>query len=156
MKYIVCLALAAVLLLAGSAQGQTTVANAWVRATVPHQKATGAFMQLQSANGSALIQVESPVTPDVEIHEMTMQDDIMRMRQVPAIRLPAGRTVELKPGSYHVMLLNLRQQIRVGHSVPLKLVFEGPDQRRETVEIRAPVRALNSEAIPAASGGLPK
>lgn len=92
-------------------------------------------MQLQSASGSALVRVESPLTPDVEIHEMAMQGDVMRMRQVAAIRLPAGGTVEIKPGSYHNMLLNLRQQVSAGDSVPLRLLFEGrqsvPSIRRQ-------------------------
>lgn len=84
---------------------------------------------------------------------MAMQDNVMRMRQIPALQLPAGKTVELKPGSYHVMLLDLKQQVKEGDTVPLTLVFEGKDGKRESVEVKAPVRALNASAQPAGHGG---
>jgi copper(I)-binding protein len=122
-------------MLAAAAQAQVTVKDAWVRATVPQQKATGAFMQLQSAKGSRLVSASSPLTPNVEVHEMAIQDNVMRMRQVPAIELPAGKTVDLKPGGYHIMFMNLTQPVKEGDSVPLTLVFEGKDGQRETVEV---------------------
>lgn len=133
-------------LLAMSAQAQVSVKNAWVRATVPQQQATGAFMQLQAAQDSKLVSASSPLTPHVEVHEMSMQGDVMKMRQVPNIALPAGKTVELKPGGYHVMLLDLKQQVKEGASVPLTLVIEGKDGKRESVEVKAPVRALNTSS----------
>lgn len=145
--------IAAVAMLAAAAQAQVTVKDAWVRATVPQQKATGAFMQLQSAKGSRLVSANSPLTPNVEVHEMAMQDNVMRMRQVPAIELPAGKTVDLKPGGYHIMFMNLTQPVKEGDTVPLTLVFEGKDGQRETVDVKAPVRPLNSNAAPATHGG---
>lgn len=144
---------AAVLIAATAAQAQVTVKDAWVRATVPQQKATGAFMQLQSTKDTKLVSVSSPLTPNVEVHEMAMQDNVMKMRQVPAIELPAGKVVELKPGSYHVMLMNLQKPVSVGDTVSLTLSFEGKDGKRETVEVQAPVRPLNNNAAPAAHGG---
>jgi copper(I)-binding protein len=84
---------------------------------------------------------------------MAMQDNVMRMSQVPAVELPAGKAVDLKPGGYHVMLMDLKQPVKEGGTVPLTLVFEGRDGRRETVEVQAPVRPLNSSATPAAHGG---
>ena len=142
----------AIAMLAAAAQAQVTVKDAWVRATVPQQKATGAFMQLQSAKGSRLVSASSPLTPNVEVHEMAMQDNVMRMRQVPAIELPAGKTVDLKPGGYHIMFMNLTQPVKEGDTVPLTLVFEGKDGQRETQEVKAQVRALNSTVQPAAHG----
>ncbi|MBS7776829.1 copper chaperone PCu(A)C [Acidovorax sp. CCYZU-2555] len=133
-------------LLAMSAQAQVTVKDAWVRATVPQQKATGAFMQIQAAQDSKLISASSPLTPHVEVHEMSMQGDVMKMRQVADIALPAGKTVELKPGGYHVMLLDLKQQVKEGASVPLTLVIENKDGKRESIEVKAPVRALNTSS----------
>lgn len=129
------------------------VGNPWVRATVAQQKATGAFMQLQSARDSRLVSASSPLTPNVEVHEMAMQDNVMKMRQVPAIELPAGKAVDLKPGGYHIMLMNLTQTVKEGETVPLTLVFEGKDGQRETVDVKAPVRPLNSGAAPATHGG---
>ncbi|WP_128000757.1 copper chaperone PCu(A)C [Piscinibacter defluvii] len=121
---------------------QTTVKDAWVRGTVPEQKATGAFMQLQSTQGGKLVSASSPVAGVVEIHEMAMEGNTMKMRAVPGLELPAGKTVELKPGGYHVMLMDLKQPLKNGESVPLTLVVEGKDGRRETLELKAPVKAL--------------
>lgn len=136
---------------AGSAfaQANVSVKDAWVRATVPQQKATGAFMQLQASADSKFVSASSPLTPTVEVHEMAMQGDIMRMRQVQSIELPAGKLVELKPGGYHIMLLNLKAQVKEGDTVPFTLVFEGKDGKRETVDVKAPVKALNNTAKPA-------
>ncbi len=153
MKPIAHIAIAAAALLAASAHAQVSVKDAWVRATVPQQQATGAFMQLNAAKDTRLLSVTSTVTPLVEVHEMAMQDGVMRMRQIPALELPAGKPVELKPGGYHVMLLDLKQQVKAGDTVPLTLVFEGKDGKRETVEVKAPVRALNASAQPAAGHG---
>jgi len=118
------------------------VRDAWVRATVPQQKATGAFMTLDASLDSKLVSATSPVSDHVEIHEMVMQDDVMKMRQIPSIALPAGKVVELKPGGYHIMLLDLKQQIRAGDQVPLTLVFEHSDGRQERIDVQAPVRPL--------------
>lgn len=136
---------------AGSAfaQANVSVKDAWVRATVPQQKATGAFMQLQASADSKFVSASSPLTPTVEVHEMAMQGDVMRMRQVQSVELPAGKLVELKPGGYHIMLLNLKAQVKEGDTVPFTLVFEGKDGKRETVDIKAPVKALNNTAKPA-------
>lgn len=146
------LAAASMVILASTANAQVTVKDAWVRATVPQQQATGAFMQLSAAKDSKLVSASSPLTPVVEVHEMAMQDNVMRMRQIPAVELPAGKAVDLKPGGYHVMLLDLKQQVKEGDTVPITLVFEGKDGKRESMEIKAPVRALNAAAKPAAHG----
>lgn len=129
-------------LAASAALAQTTVKEAWVRGTVPEQKATGAFMQLQSAQGGKLVSASSPVAGVVEIHAMSMEGNTMRMRAVPGLDLPAGQTVELKPGGYHVMLMELKQPLKNGEAVPLTLVIEGKDGKRENLEIKAPVKAL--------------
>jgi copper(I)-binding protein len=136
----------ALLALAGAACAQTTVKDAWVRGTVAQQKASGAFMHITSAQGGKLLSVSTPVAGVAEVHEMAMQGDMMRMRAVPALPLPAGEAVELKPGGYHVMLMDLKQQLKAGESVPLTLVVEGKDGKRETLQINAPVRALAESA----------
>lgn len=138
--------LATLAMWAPSALAQTTVKDAWVRGTVPEQKATGAFMQLQSAQGGKLVSAASPVAGVVEIHEMAMEGNTMKMRAIPGLELPAGKTVELKPGGYHVMLMDLKQPLKNGESVPLTLVVEGKDGKRETLELKAPVKALAGAA----------
>ena len=132
-------------LVALGAQAQTTVAEAWVRGTVPQQKATGLFANITSAKGGKLVSASSPVAGVVEIHEMAMEGNMMKMRALPTgLDLPAGKAVALKPGGYHVMLMDLKQQLKVGETVPVTLVIEGADKSRETIEVKAPVKALNT------------
>ncbi len=128
------------------ASSTVTVKNAWVRATVAQQSATGAFMQLTAESDIRVVQASSPIAGVVEIHEMAMENDVMKMRAVPALELPAGKTVELKPGGYHVMLMDLKGPVREGDLVSVSLVLENKAGQRETLEIKAPARALNAKA----------
>ncbi|MFZ2648848.1 MAG: copper chaperone PCu(A)C [Burkholderiaceae bacterium] len=137
-------ALAALALGAAPASAQTTIKEAWVRATVAQQNATGAFMQMSSAQGGKLVSVKSPVAGVVEIHEMAMQGNVMKMRALSGLELPAGKAVKLEPGGVHVMLLDLKQQIKDGDSVALTFVIEGKDGKRETLEVKAPVKPLGA------------
>jgi hypothetical protein len=133
---------AALTLLGLPALAQTTVKDAWVRGTVAQQKATGAFMSITSAGGAKLLSAASPAAGVVEIHEMVMDGNTMKMRAVAALDLPAGKAVELKPGGYHVMLLDLKAPLGAGQTVDLTLVVEGKDGKQETIALKAPVRAL--------------
>ncbi len=145
------LLIAALLTITASAWAQTTVKveDAWVRGTVSTQKVSGAFMRLTPSANARLVSVSSPVAGMVEIHEMAMENDIMRMRQVPGLTLAAGRTLELKPGGYHVMLMDLKQQLKGGESVLITLVFEDEAKKRFTQDIKAPVTALGAGNAPA-------
>ena len=141
---------AAVLLLAAfPVMAQVTVKEPWVRATVPAQKATGAFMQITSAQDARLVEARSPVAGVVEVHEMVMEKEVMKMRAMKGLDLPAGKTVELKPGGYHVMLMDLKEQVKEGATVPVTLVVEGKDKKRSTIEVKAAVKALTAQAKPA-------
>ena len=126
------------------ALAEVTVAEPWVRATVPAQKATGAFMHLKSDADARLVSAASPVAGVVEIHEMLMDKDVMKMNRIDGLDLPAGQSVELKPGGYHVMLMDLQAQVKEGDEVPLTLVVENKDGSRQTLEFTAPARALNA------------
>lgn len=137
---------ASALFIATSAHAQVTVHEPWVRATVANQSGTGAFMQLKSETDAALVQAESPVAKYVEVHEMAMENHVMKMREVPKVDLPAGQTVELKPGGYHIMMIDLHEQLEVGEKVPLKLIFEDAAGKRSTMELEVPVRPLTSSA----------
>jgi copper(I)-binding protein len=139
-----CVGVAALTAVSVACAAQTTVKEPWVRGTVAQQKASGAFMQITSAQGGKLLSVSSPLAGVAEVHEMAMDGNTMRMRAVPVLELPAGTPVELKPGGYHVMLMDLKQQLKAGDSVPLTLVIEGKDGKRETLEVKAPVRALGA------------
>jgi copper(I)-binding protein len=131
---------------AAPAWAQVTVSQAWVRGTVQGQKATGAFMQLKSADGAVLVGVGSPVAGVVEIHEMKMENNVMRMRAVPKLDLPAGQAVDLKPGGYHVMMMDLKQPLKKGDSVPITLTVQGKDGKTQEVEVQAEVRELGAGA----------
>lgn len=138
-------AVSAALIFVGSAHAQVTVSDPWVRGTVAQQKASGMFAKITSTAGGKLVAASSPVAGVVEIHEMAMEGTVMRMRELAGgLPLPAGQAVELKPGGYHVMLMDLKQQLKAGETVPVTLVVEGPDGKRENVEVQAPVRALGA------------
>jgi hypothetical protein len=130
-----------------AAQAQVTVKDAWVRATVPQQKATGAFMHLQSAQDAKLVSAQSPVAGVVEVHEMSMDGGVMKMRAIPSLDLPAGKAVELKPGGFHVMLMDLKAQVKDGDTVPVTLVVEGKDGKRQSVELKVPARSSAASAM---------
>lgn len=134
------------LLAALPALAQVTVAEPWVRATVAAQKATGAFMTLTSAQGAKLVGVSSPAAGTVEVHEMKMVDDVMRMRRIDALELPAGKPVALTPGGYHLMLFQLKQQLKDGDKVPLVLEVEDAAKVRSSIKVEALVKPLNAAA----------
>lgn len=133
---------ASALLACGAAQAQVTVDKPWVRTTVPQQTTTGAFMTITSARGGRLVEVSSPVAASVEVHEMKMVGDMMKMRPVDALPLPAGKPVELKAGAYHMMLMGLKAPVKFGDVVPIRLVVEDARGKRETVDVKATAKLV--------------
>ena len=133
------IALASSVLVSVAAQG-ITVKDAWVRTSVPGQMATGAFMKITAKENSKLVALSSPVAGVVEVHEMKMDDGIMKMRAVEGgLDLPAGKTVELKSGGYHVMLMDLKAALPKDSMVPLTLVFRDARGVEHKVELKLPV-----------------
>ncbi len=126
-------------LIAAPALAQVSVNGAWVRPTVPGQMGTGAFMTLTAKDGARLVGAASPVAGVVEIHEMKMEGTVMKMRAVDALDLPAGKAVELKPGGYHVMLLDLKQPLKAGGKIPLSLRIETSDRKLVTLPVEVEV-----------------
>jgi len=118
------LLIGATVTLGATAWAQVKVDNAWARATVPGQKATGAFMKLTAAQATQLVGVSTPVAGVAEIHEMKMDGGVMKMRAMPVLDLPANQAVELKPGSYHLMLMDLKAPLAKDASVALTLTFK--------------------------------
>ena len=125
------------------ALAQVDVAGAWARPTVPGQMGTGAFMTLTSKEGARVIGAASPVAGVVEIHEMAFEANVMRMRAIDALDLPAGRPVELKPGGYHVMLLDLKRPLKAGERIRIELRIETRDRKLATqpIEVEVATRA---------------
>ncbi|MFA6313807.1 MAG: copper chaperone PCu(A)C [Sterolibacterium sp.] len=136
--------LAAVAIFSSTAQAEVNVKGSWVRGTVAGQSATGAFMELSSSEDATLLGASSPVAGMVEVHEMTMDNGVMKMRALPKLSLPAGKSVTLKPGSYHIMLMGLKRPLKKGETVPLTLKVEGKDRKLSTIEVNAEVRDLTS------------
>lgn len=128
---------AAVLIACGAAQAQVRVDDPWVRTTVAQQKTTGAYMTLTSPSGGKLVDASSPLAASVEMHEMKMDGDLMKMRAIDALALPAGARVELKPGTVHLMLLGLKAPLKAGDVVPIRLQVEDAKGKRETVDVKA-------------------
>jgi periplasmic copper chaperone A len=144
MKIYTVIMAAALCAFAAQSWAQVVVSGAWVRGTAPAQKATGAFMTLQAEKDVKLVAASSPVAAVVEVHEMTMKDGVMRMRAIPSLALPAGQPVELKPGGYHIMLMELKQALVQGDSVAITLILEDSAKQRQQVSISAKVRALTA------------
>lgn len=121
-----------------------TIEAPWVRGTVEGQQASGAFMVLRSTVDAVVIGVSTPVAGVAEIHEMTLEGGVMKMRAAPRLALPAGEMVELKPGGYHVMLMNLNQSLKKGEFVPITLTIETANKKTEKVQVKAEVRDLTA------------
>ncbi len=120
------------------------VTNAWARATVHGQKATGAFMVITAKDSAKLVAASTPVAGITEIHEMKMDKDVMRMSAVPVLELPAGKAVELRPGGYHVMLMDLKNPLADKSNIPLTLTFEDAKGQKSLLEVQVPVRAMTA------------
>lgn len=127
--------------LAGPAFAQVEVTNAWVRPTVEGQLGTGAFMTLRAREPMRVVGATSAVAGVVEIHEMALQNNVMRMRAIESLALPAGQAVELKPGGYHVMLMDLNRALKRGEKVTVELQLETANKRRVTQSVLVEVRS---------------
>jgi len=138
-------AITAILALACSALSAQTVEvkDAWVRSTVPGQRATGAFMKITAKDAAKLVSATSPAAGLAQVHEMKMDGDVMKMRAVQGgLDLPAGKTVELKPGGYHVMLMDLKETLPKDSTIALTLVFQDAKGAQSKLELNVPVTTM--------------
>lgn len=115
------------------------VEAAWIRASVPGQSGTGAFMRLTAQESMSLVGLTSPVAGVAEVHEMKLEGDVMRMRAIASLALPAGQAVELKPGGYHLMLMDLKSPLKADTRVPLTLVLRDAKGTERRVDLQVPV-----------------
>lgn len=141
--HIASLLLALSSLVSASANAQVSIKDAWIRATVAPQKVTGAFMQITSKQDMKLIAVSSKIADSAEIHSMEMDGDMMKMREIKDLPLPAGKTTELKPGGMHIMLFGLKKAVKEGEKITLQLTLEDNKKQRQQVEVQAIVKAMN-------------
>lgn len=121
--------------------GQLKIEHPYVRATVPGQKVAGGFMKIENKGAAdQLIAASSPVAGEMQLHTMTMDGNVMKMREVKVIDVPANGSVELKPGGLHLMFMDIKSPLKVGEAVPVKLKF----QKAGEVEIKVPVREIGA------------
>jgi periplasmic copper chaperone A len=121
------------------------VSNAWARPTAPGQTTATAYVELTSDTQAALIAAGSPLAARAELHSMSMDGGIMRMRAVPRLELPAGKTVKLAPGGLHIMLFELKQPLKTGDKVPIVLTVQSSGTSLITLKLEAEVRAGPAE-----------
>jgi copper(I)-binding protein len=151
-KHFIAAALASACTLSVYAQN-VTVTDAWARATVQGQKATGAFMKITAKENTKLIAANSSAAGVVEIHEMKMDKDVMKMAALPnGLDLPAGKAVELKPGGYHVMLMDLKAPLAKDTTLPMTLTFQNAKGVKSTQEIKVLV-GMQPPAMPSHDHG---
>ncbi len=132
-------------------QAGVEVKDAWVRATVVQQRATGAFMRLTSTEPVRVVEVRSPAAKIVELHQMLIENNVMKMQAVSALELHPGKAVELRPGGYHVMLVDLVKPLAAGDHVDLTLVVEDKDKMRSQIAVNAEVRSISGRPAAASS-----
>ena len=128
------------------------VEGAWARATVQGQKGTGAFMNITAKEGTRLVGVSSPAAGVAEVHEMKMENDIMKMRAVPGLDLPAGKMVSLKPGGLHLMLMDLKAPLAKESTVPVTLLFKDTKGVESKLDLVIPV-SIVAPGSGSATGG---
>jgi copper(I)-binding protein len=140
--------LAGLLLSASVYAGDIQIENAWARATAPGQDAAGADMSITSKQAARLVGVSSPACKTVELHSMTHENGMMKMREVKFIELPAGKRVNLGESGYHLMLSGLKAPLKAGVSVPLTLSIKAGNGPIVKVETRVEVKPLTATKAP--------
>ena len=137
-------AMGATLAATAPAFAQVQVDTPWVRAAVPGQLSTGAFLDIRSEKKATIVKVESAIAGVTEMHTMEMKGNLMTMRAIDRLELPAGQRVRLAPGGHHIMLMDLKQPPKNGEIVPIKVTIEYEDKKQETVLVSAQVRGLGT------------
>lgn len=137
---------------AGAAEPVTTadtvkLTDAWVRATNPGQAVGAAYLTLSSAQDVTLTKVESDLTESVEIHSMSMQNGVMKMRMLDTLSLVAGKPYRLAPGGFHLMLFDLKKPLNVGEQVNFVLYFKNKNNAEFKQNIKAMVKSSADEVV---------
>ncbi len=137
-------AMATTLVATQPAFAQVQVDTPWIRAAVPGQLSTGAFMDIRSEKKATIVKVESAIAGVAEMHTMEMKGNLMTMRAINRLELPAGQSVRLAPGGQHIMLMDLKQPPKNGEIIPIRVTVEYEDKKQETVLVSAQVRGLGT------------
>ena len=131
---------------ASMAAPDVVVTQAWARATVAAQSASGVFMQIAVSEDAVLIGATSPIAADVQVHQTSQKDNVVRMEHLKSgLALPANQTTELKPGGSHLMLMQLKQQLNDGELIQLDLKIADKSGAESTVQLNVPVRPITTK-----------
>jgi periplasmic copper chaperone A len=130
-------------LIAGNAQADVLISDAWVRANAPGQSVGAAYMTLQSQHDSNLIHVESPAAGSVEIHSMSITNGVMKMRALETLALQAGKPEKLAPGGFHLMLFDLKKPLKAGEKATFTLSFKDKAGKTTHQDVVLPIKEAN-------------
>ncbi|MGV8933896.1 MAG: copper chaperone PCu(A)C [Gallionellaceae bacterium] len=145
-KYINSFAASILLLCAAQAYaGDVTVSDVWSRASAPGQSNGSVGLVITSTKDARLIAVSSPAAESAEIHTMSMDNGVMKMRELEFLSLPANQAVKLGPGGNHLMLFGLKKPLQAGKEIPLTLTIQFADKHSEKISIKSKIKALDSE-----------
>jgi len=147
-----CGLLIAMLLATNAYAGDIQIETAWLRATAPGQDAASVDLSITSKQPAVLLEVSSEICRVAELHRMFQEDGMMKMREVKALELPAGRKVNLGQSGYHLMLVGLKAPLKAGEKVPLTLTFKLAENRIVKVNTVAVVRPLTATKAPSDQG----
>ena len=140
MRYVI--AMAVLLSVAQAWAGGVTVSDAWARATAPGQDSAAVYLRMKSQRVARLIGVTTTAADSAEIHSMTHDNGVMKMRALEALPLPAGQQIELGSGGNHLMLLGLKRPLKVGGKVPLIFIVQFADGHKEKIKAKAEVKSF--------------
>jgi periplasmic copper chaperone A len=113
----------------------------WVRANAPGQKVGAAYMTLLSAQDSTMVKAEADIAGSVEIHSMSMENGVMKMRMLEELPLKAGKMEKLAPGGFHLMLFDLKKPLTAGESVNFTLSFKDAAGNTTQQQVTLPIKA---------------
>ena len=129
---------------AAQAADPVKILDPWARATVPGQKVGGVYMEIVASENLRLTGIKTAAAESAQLHQMKMENGLMRMRAVPFLQLPAGKSVKLEPGGYHIMLFDLRRSLVPGQELTLELTFEDAGKKKYRVPVQVVVRDRDS------------
>jgi copper(I)-binding protein len=143
------------LLAAGAAWAQAaapvTALLPWARPTVQGQRSGGVYVTLTAAEPLTLVSASTPIAGSASVHEMKLEGDVMRMRALERLDLPAGKAVQLQPGGYHLMLQDLKAPLQPGTSIPVTLTFRTARNEQRQFTLQVPVQATPPKELGATS-----
>ncbi len=120
------------------------ISDVWIKATIPGSNVSAAYLRIKSAKTVKLVKAETAVANIAELHSMNMKDGVMEMKAESSFNVSAGKTIELKPGGMHIMLMQVAKPIKAGDKVPLTLTFDTGGGNSLVMNVEAIARAQSA------------